>query len=188
MKKALLKPTKGRLLISVPFLNDYYFGRSVVLLTEHGKEGSVGLIINKPLDTRINDAIKDFPAFDENLYLGGPVEKNSLFYIHTKGDIITDSIEIKEGLYWGGDFEAIKSLIKDGLLYPGNIRFFVGYSGWAPFQLDRELREKSWVVSECDVNSILTPDPLTYWHKKLKNSSHKEYAVWADFPVNPSLN
>ncbi len=188
MSTTTLKPTKGRLLISVPFLNDYYFGRSVVLLTEHNEEGSVGLIINKPLETKVNDAIKEFPAFDDNLYLGGPVESNSLFYLHTAGMKIPDSVKIVNGLYWGGNFETIKMLIETGELTPDNLWFFVGYSGWAPFQLDRELKEKSWVVTTGDIQNIMSSDPEFIWNDKLKNSRRKEYTVWADYPVNPSLN
>ena len=73
-----LKPTKGRILISEPFLVDYYFKRSVVLLAEHNDEGSFGLIINKPVDMHLGDVLHDFPDFNAPIYLGGPVKTENL--------------------------------------------------------------------------------------------------------------
>lgn len=188
MTATILKPTKGKLLVSVPFLNDYFFGRSVVLITEHNKEGSVGLIINKTLDTKVSDAVKEFDHFDAELYMGGPVENDSLFYIHTAGDIIHDSIKIMDGLFWGGNFETVKMLVNNGQLTPNNIKFFVGYSGWAPEQLHKELKENSWVITKDAASNIMKCDKEVYWKNKLRSSNMKEYSVWADFPVNPSLN
>ena len=187
MTSEKIKPTKGKLLISVPFLNDFYFGRSVVLLTDHSEEGSVGFILNKPLETNVSQAIKELPKFNTSLYLGGPVENQSLFYIHTLGTLIADSMEIMEGLYWGGDFKSIITLIDDDVIGENDIKFFVGYAGWAPRQLARELKENSWVVAETNIREVMSNDPETFWKRVMKGAP-KEYAVWADFPVNPSLN
>ena len=187
MTPTALQPSKGKLLVSVPFLNDRFFGRSVVLLTEHSEEGSVGLILNKPLETKLSEAIKDFPEFNTCLYLGGPVENQSLFYLHTLGDMIPESIEIMTGLYWGGNFESIKLLIESQDIKPQDIKFFVGYSGWSENQLNRELSEKSWVVQKSSVRNIMLDQLEDYWKYFIKKAD-KEYSVWADFPVNPSLN
>jgi putative transcriptional regulator len=188
MNTVVLKPTKGHLLVSTPQLNDYYFGRSVIFLTEHNKEGSVGFIVNKPLKTTISEAIKDFPEYRARLFLGGPVEPNSLFFLHTLGDIIPDSIEVIDGLFWGGDFEIIKMMIKNNQLKNSEIKFFAGYSGWAPKQLERELMEHSWVVTKSDVKKIMRSNTDTFWKEKIKDSPIPEHLVWADFPINPSLN
>jgi putative transcriptional regulator len=187
MTVTVLKPTKGRLLISVPFMNDFYFGRSVVLLTEHNEEGSIGFILNKPLDTKVDSAINDFPDFNSKLYMGGPVEKTSLFYIHTLGSLVKDSIEISKGLFWGGNFDTIKKLIETGVMSEDDIRFFVGYSGWGKNQLDKELSEKSWLVSETNVPEIMSMNPDSFWKDNIK-ATDKQLGVWADYPVNPSLN
>jgi putative transcriptional regulator len=187
MTTTVLKPTKGRLLISVPFMNDFYFGRSVVLLTEHNDEGSVGFILNKPIETKVGTAISDFPDFNGNLYMGGPVEKSSLFYIHTLGTLVKDSIEVSKGLYWGGNFATIKKLIETGVMSEDDIRFFVGYSGWGKNQLEKELTEKSWVVTERSAPDIMSLDPDSFWKDNIK-ATDKQLGVWADFPVNPSLN
>jgi putative transcriptional regulator len=187
MTTTILKPTRGRILVSVPFLNDHFFGRSVVLLTEHNEEGSVGLILNKPLETKIHEAINDFPEFDAHLYLGGPVDKQSLFYLHTLGDQIPESIEIIPGLFWGGSFDTIKLLIENKQIETDEIKFFVGYSGWSEKQLDRELSEKSWVVQKSSVKKIMLDQHEDYWKYYIKKAD-KSFSVWADFPVNPSLN
>ncbi|MBT3302836.1 MAG: YqgE/AlgH family protein [Bacteroidetes bacterium] len=182
-----LKPHRGRVLVSVPFLNDHFFGRSVVLLTDHNEEGSVGLILNKPLETKINEAIADFPEFNATLYLGGPVDNQSLFYLHTLGDTIADSIEIMPGLFWGGNFETIKLMIENKQIEPSEIKFFVGYSGWQEDQLERELSEKSWVVQKSSVKNVMLDQSEDYWKYYIKKAD-KTFSVWADFPVNPSLN
>ena len=133
-----LKPAKGKLLLSEPLMGDYYFGRSVVLLAEHNDEGSFGVIMNKPVTAKFNDVIKDFPKFDTSIFIGGPVETNKLFYIHTFGEEVQDAIEIADGVFWGGDIEVIKEMVFLGRANNQNIRFFIGYSGWganhlAPF-------------------------------------------------------
>lgn len=182
-----LEPAKGRLLVSIPFLNDQFFSRSVVLLTEHNDQGSVGFILNKPLDTYISEMISDFPEFNAILYVGGPVDSSSLFYIHTLGDEIPDSLHIIDGLYWGGDFDYIKEMVRNKKIKPEDIKFFVGYSGWGSQQLEREIKEKSWVVQHCPYKLVMQHSSDHYWKYFIKKTD-REYAIWADFPVNPSLN
>jgi len=105
------EPHSGKILISEPFLNDFYFKRSIVLLAEHTTEGSFGLIVNKPVDLSLNEVIKDFSDFDAKVFIGGPVRTDSLFVLHTLGNIIPDSQKIIEGIYWGGNMELIKNMI-----------------------------------------------------------------------------
>ena len=103
------EPKKGDILISEPLLLDDNFQRSVILLTEHNTEGSVGLILNKPTSRALNTVLEDFPEVANRLYFGGPVESSNLYFIHQYGKLIPDSIEITQGLFWGGDFEILKS-------------------------------------------------------------------------------
>ena len=104
-------PSRGKILISEPFLRDATFGRSVVLLIDHTEEGSMGLIINKQLPIFVNDIIKEF-KYIENipLYKGGPIATDTLFYLHTLADI-PGAIPISKGLYLNGDFDEIKKYI-----------------------------------------------------------------------------
>jgi len=187
IKSNNIRPAPGKILISEPFLYDYYFHRSVILLAEHNKDGSFGVIINKPLAMGFDEVVKDFPYYDATVYLGGPVSTDSLFFIHTAGDAIESSLQIMDGLYWGGDLEQVKSLIKIGQLNEGNIRFFVGYSGWSPKQLDNELKRDSWAVSSLDAEQVMNSNPSELWKSSL-NKLGKEYSKWTNFPSEPGLN
>ena len=182
-----ISPEQGKLLLSEPFQKDLYFKRTVVLLTEHNDMGTVGFILNKPLDIKIHEAIDDFPEFDCPLYFGGPVSKNQLFYIHTLGDRLEGSVEIAPGIFWGGSFDTMRALIQDGMIQPGEVRFFAGYSGWEPTQLDKELEEKSWIIANSSKDYIMNNNTNKLWSTILKNMG-QTYAVMANFPEDPSLN
>ncbi len=186
-KQHISKPSRGRLLISEPSLHDFYFKQSVILLAGHDAEGSFGLIINKPTNVKLNEVTNEFPKFDVPLYLGGPVKTDSLFFIHTIGDYITNSLKIMDGLYWGGDISVIKEMITLNQLTPDNIRFFVGYSGWASKQLDQEMEEKSWFVSKTKAKDVIHSNPLEMWSEYIKVMV-SDYAVWANLPSDPSMN
>lgn len=182
-----VRPGPGKILISEPFLYDYYFKRSVVLLAEHNKEGSFGVIINKPMTLRFDEVVKDFPNFGANIYLGGPVSTDSLFFLHTLGDTISGSLPVLDGLYWGGDLEQVKTMITLGQLSNDNIRFFVGYSGWMAKQLDMELKRDSWLVSKLTAEQVMHSNPDDLWKKTIK-SLGDEYAAWTNLPTDPGLN
>ncbi|NOX86123.1 MAG: YqgE/AlgH family protein [Chlorobi bacterium] len=182
-----LKPAKGRVLISEPFMSDYYFGRSVILLAEHNDEGSFGVIVNKRITATFNEILKDFPDFDAPVYLGGPVETGSLFYIHTLGEELEGATEITEGLYWGGDIEALKELILIRTIDPAEIRFFLGYSGWAANQLEGELKRNSWVISNISKDILMKMDPVKMWDRLLEKMGGT-YKYWTKFPIDPTMN
>jgi putative transcriptional regulator len=186
MENHIIKPQQGVILISEPSLRDFYFRQSVVLLAEHNDEGSFGIIINKPIETRLNEVLKDFTDLDIPIYLGGPVKTDSIFFIHTKKNV-GNSTRIIDGLYWGGDLDTIKEMLELRMINENEIRFFIGYSGWDPKQLDREIREKSWVLSHTSVDEIINRQPEKLWSWYLK-SMGSDYAIWANFPSDPSFN
>lgn len=181
-----IKLSKGKLLVSAPFLNDV-FKRSVILLTEHNEEGSVGFIINKPTGYKLHEIIEDFPEFDSTVFLGGPVQQDSLNFIHKAKDILDGGIEISEGLFWGGNFETLKILIESGSLNPEDFKFFLGYSGWSPDQLSNELSANSWYLNQPSINNIFCEDASKLWSDILK-SMGKEYSIISTFPEDPSVN
>jgi putative transcriptional regulator len=182
-----LEPQKGRVLISEPFLQDNYFKRSIVLITEHNDQGTIGFVLNKPVDVNINEVIDNFPKIDIDVLLGGPVSTNTLHYIHILGDIIPNSIPVLGNISWGGDFEVVERLIASGNLSKGQIRFFLGYSGWSPNQLEDELAENAWVVGEMNADEIMMPMSKHFWKKTLKKMGTK-YEMWSNFPENPEMN
>lgn len=185
--KKISKPVQGSLLISEPFLLDSYFKRAVVLLSEHDSSGTLGFILNKPTDVKLNDAVEDFPQFDVPLYFGGPVETDTLFYIHTLGEKLKGAKEIVPGIWWGGDYEHLKFMIDTKQILPEQIRFYAGYSGWEPKQLEGELKEKAWLVSLADKRFTFFDNPKVLWSQVLRSMGN-EYAILANFPEDPNLN
>ncbi len=184
--KNQILPQKGRILIAEPFLDDYYFKRSIVLLTEHNQDGSIGFVINNPVEVNLDELLPDFPDFNANVSLGGPVSTDSIQFIHTLGDSIQHSIKIKPGLFWGGDFEKMKLLIQIGRIKKEEILFFIGYSGWSPNQLEDEITQNSWIVTELSTETIMSYNK-NIWKHTLR-SMGKKYKTWANFPDNPTLN
>jgi putative transcriptional regulator len=182
-----LLPQKGRILISEPFLLDNYFKRSIVLLTEHSDDGSIGFVLNKPVSIKLSEIMSDFPDINSVISLGGPVQTNTLHFVHTLGDIIPNSIKVVNNIYWGGDFDAVKNLVESGRLNVTNIRFFLGYSGWQSNQLEEELTENAWIVSDLLPDEIMVPMNKYYWNKTLIKMGNK-YRMWANFPENPQMN
>jgi putative transcriptional regulator len=182
-----VKPAKGRILLSEPLLGDYFFGRSVVLLAEHNEEGSFGTILNKPIPARFNDVVKSFPEFNAEVYLGGPVDTENLFYIHTKGEMIPESMEIIDGVFWGGDIEMLKEMMLLKTIQPKDIRFFIGYSGWGAQQLDQELEKNSWIIARATARQVFNIEPTTMW-KTIVNKMGEDYKYWKNFPLDPNAN
>ena len=186
MDRQRIKPKQGTILISEPSLRDFFFRQSVILLAEHNEEGTFGLIINKPIEVKLKEIIKGFPAYKLPVYLGGPVNTDSLYYLHTHGEI-KDSLLVMDGLYWGGDRDKIREKMKSKEMLPDEIRFFLGYAGWSPNQLDREIKEKSWVLSQSSAREIISDHPERLWSEYLR-SMGQDYAIWANFPADPTMN
>jgi len=185
--QASKKIGSGKLLLSEPFLKDAYFSRSVVLLAEHNTEGSFGLILNKPIGMSINQLLPDFPAFDAKVYLGGPVKPDNIFFLHTLGDKIANSMPVRDNIYFGGDIEKIREMIILNQITANDIKFFVGYAGWTPNQLDEEFKEKSWLLVDYKDQNIMSNLQLPFWNNILKQMGTK-YVTWALAPLDPQLN
>lgn len=188
IKSNELQPNRGRVLIAEPFMGDYYFGRSVVLLIDHqDNDGTFGVVMNKLSGAMLNDIVKDFPAFEAPVYIGGPVQTDSLFYMHTLGQEIPESEEVLPGLFWGGDLSALQEMMTLKLLNKDQIRFFLGYSGWEAKQLSSELKRNSWVVSEANTASLFKTKSHHMWNHFLQRMG-PAYDLWRSYPVNPELN
>lgn len=181
---------KSKVLISEPFTRDFYFKRSVVLLVEHNNEGTIGFILNKGVEIPLNDVLKDFPQFSSRLSIGGPVKPDNVYFIHTLGELIPNSLHVIDNLYWSGDFKELKKSIEFGMVKTDDVRFFVGYSGWNPKQLDREITENFWLVSDLSIDFIMNNNNIDQ-NKLWKNSIEQlggKYQLWTTFPENPELN
>ncbi|MEK8180950.1 YqgE/AlgH family protein [Flavobacterium buctense] len=182
------KLQKGQLLIAEPsIIGDLSFNRSVILLADHNEEGSVGFILNKPLKYTIKDLLPEIDA-KFKIYNGGPVEQDNLYFIHNVPNLIPNSIEISNGIFWGGDFDLTKDLINKGLLKKKNIRFFLGYTGWDSEQLETEMLSNSWILTKnVYENKILSKASVHFWKEKIIELGG-EYLIWSNAPENPILN
>ncbi|RUA12467.1 MAG: YqgE/AlgH family protein [Flavobacteriia bacterium] len=182
-----LKPSKGKLLIAEPsILNDNQFNRSVVLLTEHNERGSVGFIFNKPSPYIISDFIAETDS-TLRVYHGGPVSEDNLYFVHKIPELIPNSIEIANGIYWGGNFNVVVDLLNDKIISKNDIRFFLGYSGWSNNQLDEELSAFSWIIIENKFQDLFKVNHNSFWKDEM-NKFGGIYKIWANAPENPSYN
>jgi len=179
---------KGHLLIAEPsIIGDLSFNRSIILIADHNPEGSIGFILNKPLDFTLQDLIPEIEIPFE-VYNGGPVEQDNLYYIHKTPELIPNSIEISDGLYWGGDFQKVTELIKKDQLKGEDIRFFLGYSGWETNQLTSELRSNTWILSEnMHRKQIIEKVNTSFWKEKMLELGG-DYSIWSNAPENPAYN
>lgn len=180
-------PAKGKLLISDPFILDPYFSRLVILLCEHNGEGSFGFILNKYVEMDLTDVMEDVPEISNRVSIGGPVENNQLYFLHTLGDLLPGSHEIAKGLYVGGDFEILKTLLSTKSISEDQVRFFVGYSGWSGGQLSDEMKEESWYVSDINDLPLMDTSRDDLWSLAFKKMGGS-FSVLANFPADPSLN
>ncbi|TMI66301.1 MAG: YqgE/AlgH family protein [Bacteroidetes bacterium] len=183
----MIEPAPGILLIADPFLKDPNFLRTVVLLCEHKAEGSFGFVLNKQIENTLDEIIPDLEGHKFPVYYGGPVQMDTLHFIHQYPDIIPGSFEISKGIYWGGDFEMVIDMIKKKEIKPSKIRFYVGYSGWSGGQLDGELKEKSWLTVQAERKLIFHKNIDEIWKDSLKHLGG-DFEMMINFPIDPQLN
>lgn len=181
-------PQKGSLLVAEPsILGDISFNRSVILLSHHTPSGSVGFILNKALDLTLDELM---PSINKRfkLFNGGPVEQDNLYFIHTLPALIPGSVEISNGIFWGGHFDAIVDLINTNRINDDEIKFFLGYSGWDANQLEAELNSDAWLIAEnVNYNQIILASDALFWKNEIKKFGG-DYLIWQNAPENPSYN
>lgn len=185
---SITEPGSGKLLISEPFLRDPNFKRAVILLAEHNEDGSVGFILNQPSVLLLKDLVPDLEQADFQVFIGGPVEVDTIHFIHRCYDKLNSGDEIANGIYWGGNFEALKILINTNSIHTDEVKFFLGYSGWSEAQLMDEIKENTWLVSEkYHADPIFSNNEEELWKEMMINLGPK-YAHVGNFPIDPSLN
>jgi putative transcriptional regulator len=182
-----LLPKKGRLLASEPYLPDPNFERTLILLTEHNKEGSVGFVLNKPSESIIVDVMPDIKNIHAPVLIGGPVQQDTLHFIHRVPGI-ADAIEVVPGIYWGGNFEQILLLIETGQMTERQVNFFLGYSGWSPGQLNEELKANSWIVNDRVSEELIFETGYDEMWRKSLQSLGGRFSIYSNYPVDPSMN
>jgi len=173
---------QGQLLISSPILVDPNFRRTVVLMTHHDEEGAMGLVLSRPSDILVSDAVPelaDLPAAGELVYVGGPVQPEAVVVlIEHESEPETPIVGNVAFMQAGSDVEELDAV---------RARVFAGYSGWGPGQLEGELDESSWIVVPAEPEDVFAPDPDELWRTVLQRKGGK-FALIATMPYDPKLN
>ncbi|PZR31610.1 MAG: hypothetical protein DI538_20730 [Azospira oryzae] len=182
-----VNPGKGKMLVSEPYLADPNFERTLVLLCEHNDEGSFGFVLNKPSIARMGDVLEDLKGLDAPVYIGGPVQQDTLHFIHQCADL-EGATEITPGVFWGGNFEGLLVNLDIQKVNVDDVKFFLGYSGWAAGQLEGELKTDSWIVSDrITPELIFETDHQEMWKKALRIMGGR-FSVYSNYPADPRDN
>lgn len=182
-----LKPAKGKLLVSEPYLPDPNFERSIILLCEHNESGSFGFVLNKPSLAMLGDVMEGLEQFEAPIFVGGPVQQDTLHYLHSCAEVAGATL-IASDVYWGGDFDNLKFLINTKQIDPKEIKFFLGYSGWSEGQLDTEMEADSWIVSDqFGSELVFESNPKEMWKKSLESLGGR-FSIYSNYPEDPRMN
>ena len=183
----MIEPGPGILLIADPFLKDPNFLRTVVFLCEHKEEGSFGFVLNRKYENTLDELIPDVDGFKLPVFYGGPVQMDTIHFLHQYPADIPGGEEVMKGIYWGGDFVKAVEMIKSGDMDFLKIRFYIGYSGWGNGQLNVELKEKSWLTVKANRKLIFQTSVEEIWKESLKHLGG-DYEMMIHFPTDPQLN
>lgn len=177
----------GHLLIADPFLKDPNFTRTVVLLCDHQPEGTIGFVLNRKYNKTVGDLLSNLETCRFPVYYGGPVQTDTLHFLHRCPHLIADGLSVGNGIYWGGDFEKAADLLKSGELEQTMIRFYLGYSGWGEEQLENEMKEKTWLTTEGTTALVFHKNVSLIWQDSLRQLGGK-YEQLIHYPLDPQLN
>ncbi|MGV8914531.1 MAG: YqgE/AlgH family protein [Kaistella sp.] len=177
---------KGKILISTPDISGDIFSRSVVLIIDHNENGTFGLILNKK-NSKLSHRLLHIFGFPVDVYEGGPVENDKIFFIN-KGMKVTESYsEINEKFYLTDDIENVVSGLIEEQISVDEIKVFSGYSGWSAQQLEGEISRKLWTVVDVDTLDYTLPNDQTLWKSIMQNLGG-EFLLWANAPEDVSMN
>lgn len=184
---AMVELSPGVLLIAEPFMKDPNFMRTVVLLCDYQEQGSFGFVLNKKFKYTLDDLLPELEGMKIPVYSGGPVQVDTLHFLHTCPEKLPGCHQVTEGIYWGGDFEIMKNLLIKGEIDENVIRFYIGYSGWDYQQLNEEMKNKSWMTAKANRKLVFHRRTEDIWKDAL-GLLGAEYAVMANFPTDQQLN
>ncbi len=188
MSRETSLPNKGDLLLSEPYLGDENFERSVILMCEHNEEGSLGFVLNKTSLFTLEDIVDEASGYRQLVHTGGPVQQNTLHFVHRLPALAEEASRLRDDLFWGGDFEALLSMINTRQIAQHDVRFFVGYSGWSAGQLASELKQGAWITyDKATAAQVFDTPPEKLWQQVLREMGGK-YKMFSNYPIDPRLN
>jgi putative transcriptional regulator len=183
----MIPPGPGILLIADPFLKDPNFIRTVIFLCEHQSAGSFGFVLNKHYHSTLDELIPELAGHPIPVFYGGPVQLDTIHFLHQCPEDIPGGMEVRNGIFWGGEFQTVIALIKSGQLDASKIRFYIGYSGWGDGQLGDELKEKSWLTVEATDRLVFHRDMNQIWKDAVLHLGG-DYEMIVNYPIDPQLN
>jgi len=183
----MVEPAPGVLLIADPFLKDPNFMRTVVFLTEHKTEGTIGFVLNRQYENTLDELLPEIAGHKFPVYYGGPVQPNTIHFLHRYPAEVPGGVEVMKGVWWGGDFDSLIQLINSGKTDPQKVRFYIGYSGWGTGQLKAEMDEKTWLTVDAARSLVFHDRAEEIWKDSLKHLGG-EYEMMINFPIDPQLN
>jgi len=174
----------GSILIAQPFWQDERYRRSVIIILNHDSAGSTGIILNRQTTISVKDAL---PAITRNLPLnyGGPFDTHTISFIHTNPEV-PEAIYLGNELFWGGDFEYLREMIRNGQIDFRKIKFFAGFVEWNEGELESEISESKWWKSEITSQGLFTASAEELWSHELLTDGNM-YGMLDELP-DPSLN
>ena len=144
-------------------------------------------MLNKKYDVTLDQLVPELENIKLPVFYGGPVQQDTLHFLHQLPNIIPGGQEITKGIYWGGDYELVVSLLKKGEINLTKIRFFIGYSGWGNGQLNDEMKEKSWLTVAAKPKLVFHRNMDEIWKDSLKELGG-DYEQMINYPIDPQLN
>lgn len=183
----MIEPSAGALLIADPFLKDPHFMRSVVFLCEHREEGTFGFVLNRRLDIMLGQVVPELAGSELPVFYGGPVQNDTLHFLHGYPHEVTGGVEVTDNVFWGGDFEALIALIREGKADVSKLRFYLGYSGWGEGQLKNEMDTHSWLTVMAREKLVFHNDHEKIWKDALREMGG-DYEQMINYPIDPQLN
>jgi putative transcriptional regulator len=180
---------KGIFLVASPGLRDPNFRQTVVLLCEHGDEGALGVVVNRPTAMLLSEAVPQIPVLEGQrhaLFSGGPVQPNQIMILSRLNQEPVDQHHVFDGVYLGGDLGVLERVLtaQSGT---DAFRAYVGYAGWGPGQLENEMKTGSWITLPADTAVVFDKDPARIWSDVMRSLGGR-YAIYADMPADPHMN
>ena len=183
-----MESLRGQLLIASPKIVDPNFRRVVVYMAEHTEEGAMGVVLNRPAETTVAEAVPDLDWLigdgGASVWVGGPVAPTSVIVL-AEFDDPTDAALVVEG-----SLGFVPAEIEDRDAFAAGVkraRIFAGHAGWGPGQLEAELEEDSWILEPAQPADVFTTEPEALWSRVLRRKG-REYVLLATMPMDPSLN
>ncbi|MBC6411117.1 MAG: YqgE/AlgH family protein [Ekhidna sp.] len=188
VSKQVEKPERGDLLISEPYLPDPNFERTVIYLCKHDENDTFGLVLNKKTNVKLGDIVDEVADYPAELFIGGPVQQNTMHFIHRNIKLAESARLVQNEIYWGGDYDLLTQMLNARSIFNGDIRFFIGYSGWVKGQLMDEVKKNSWIIlKRATQEMIFEWDNQELWRACLKTMGGK-YRLMSNYPKDPRMN